>query len=151
MRAGRSAVCLAIGMVVPVLMVGGCTGDTARRSAAPSEPPSPTGPSRPSPTPEVPTGWFPAGRVLLAGPLAEQKEASIADVVPSGASFTVYFVCTGGGRIALNVKSAAPLRYPCDGVSNLSQVFVDKGVSTDLAVGVEGEARWRLAVVDGAP
>lgn len=151
MRAGRYAVCLAIGMVVPLLMVSGCTGDTARRSALPSEPPSPTVPSRPSPTPEAATGWFPAGRVLLAGPLAEQKEATIADVVPSGASFTVYFVCTGGGRIALNVKAAAPLRYPCDGVPNRSQVFVDKGVSTDLAVGVEGEAQWRLAVVDGAP
>ncbi|MEU1749500.1 hypothetical protein [Micromonospora arida] len=151
MRAGRYAACLAIGMVVPLLMVSGCTGDTARRSALPSEPPSPTVPSRPSPTPEAATGWFPAGRVLLAGPLAEQKEATIADVVPSGASFTVYFVCTGGGRIALNVKTAAPLRYPCDGVPNRSQVFVDKGVSTDLAVGVEGEAQWRLAVVDGAP
>ncbi|MET8266113.1 hypothetical protein ACWD8I_21670 [Micromonospora arida] len=151
MPAGRYVVCLAIGMVVPLLMVGGCTGDTARRSAFPSEPPSPTVPSRPSPTPEAATGWFPAGRVLLAGPLAEQKEATIADVVPSGASFTVYFVCTGGGRIAVNVKTAAPLRYPCDGVPNRSQVFVDKGVSTDLAVGVEGEAQWRLAVVDGAP
>nr|WTA67454.1 hypothetical protein OHB51_34365 [Micromonospora sp. NBC_00855] len=107
--------------------------------------------SRPSSTPEAPTGWFPPGRVLLAGPLAEEKEATIADVVPSGPSFTVYFVCTGGGRIALDVKTAAPLRYPCDGVPNLSQIFVDKGVSTDLAVGVEGEAQWRLAVVDGAP
>lgn len=151
MRAGGSALCLAIGLVVPLLMASGCTGDPARRSGPPSEPPSPAGLSRPSPTPEAPTGWFPAGRVLLAGPLAEQKEATIADVVPSGASFTVYFICTGGGRIALNVTSAAPLRYPCDGVPNLSQVFVDKGVVTDLAVGVEGAAQWRLAVVDGAP
>ncbi|MEU8125745.1 hypothetical protein AB0B68_00840 [Micromonospora sp. NPDC049049] len=151
MRASRSAVCLAIGTVVPLLMVSGCTGDTARRSAAPTNPPALTGPSRPSPTTEAPTGWFPPGRVLLAGPLVEQKEATIADVVPSGASSTVYFVCSGGGRIALDVKTAAPLRYPCDGVPNLSQVFVDKGVSTDLAVGVEGEAQWRLAVIDGAP
>ncbi|KAB1922854.1 hypothetical protein F8280_17745 [Micromonospora noduli] len=150
MRVGRPAVCLAIGMVVPLLVVGGCTSDTTTRSAAPSEPP-PTGPSQPTSTPEAPTGWFPTGRVLLAGPLAEQKEATITEVVPSGASFTVYFVCTGGGRMALDVKAAAPLRYPCDGVPNLSQVFVDKGVSTDLAVRVEGEAQWRLAVVDGAP
>ena len=151
MRASRSAVCLALGMVVPLLMVSSCIADTARRSAVPSGPASPTGMSQPSPTAEAPTGWFPTGRVLLAGPLAEQKEATIADVVPSGASFTVYFVCTGGGRIALDVKTAGLLRYPCDGVPNRSQVFVDKGVSTDLAVGVEGEAKWRLAVVDGAP
>ncbi|WP_410814605.1 hypothetical protein [Micromonospora sp. 067-2] len=83
--------------------------------------------------------------------MSDDQGTTLAGVVPGGASFTVYFVCAGGGRIALNMKSTAPVRYPCDGVANLSQVFVDKGVSTDLRVDTEGEARWHLAVIDGAP
>lgn len=136
------------------VLLGACSAATPKTVDSP--PASSSASASPSlgtsvPPATGPADWYPARGVVLAGPIEGEEDAVIPDIRPAAGSFVIYFVCAGGGAFSITVEPSKKIRYPCDDIPNSSQVLVDKDISSDLSVDVEGNAQWRLAVLDGEP
>ncbi|HEU4812301.1 MAG TPA: DUF6318 family protein, partial [Nocardioides sp.] len=85
-RVSRSRTAFALGLVVPLLVVGGCSNDEPQPRIAPSESPSPTdSSSAPAPMGPVQTvrAWVEARNVALStGDTSAVRELSHADCKP---------------------------------------------------------------------
>ena len=96
---------------------------------------------------------LPTGQKVLVPPVRGFQKATLPEFTPETDGYTLYVSCIGGGKLLIVTDGKAGKRGPhpwdCNGVPIVIHVFTYKRAQ-NVEVETQGEARWEMAVVDGA-